>query len=235
MIEEEKVWLYFIASVMIPTKHVYSVREQEAIILYALLKGYKINVGAIIESSILRYHEGNKRGLIPHPATITRLCLRAGVKGTWQEEEECPKASPLTLTGVIKGPRNKRQKGIIVEVDSEKENAKQKEDTLLITDPEEKDPDAHPKENTFLFAEDRDPDDESPMNFSIPLASSSPIRNIDFREPGESSSGAQGNNQIMEALISIQKSMEEREKKWSLQQKFREDVYEAKLRRRDQQ
>ena len=188
--EEAKVWFYFIASVMIPTKHVCSVREQEAIILYALLKGYKINAGAIIESSILRYHEGNKRGLIPHPATITRLRLRVGVKGTWPEEEECPKASPLTLTGVIKGPRNKRQKGIIVEADSEKENAKQKEDTLLITDSKEKDPDAHPKENTFLFAEDRDPDDESPMNFSIPLARSSPIRSRDFREPGESSSGA---------------------------------------------
>ena len=67
---------------MIPTKHVCSVQEQEAIILYALLKGYKINAGAIIESSILRYHEGNKRGPIPHPTTSTRLCLRAGVKGT---------------------------------------------------------------------------------------------------------------------------------------------------------
>ena len=139
--EEAKVWFYFMASVMIPTKHVYSVREQKAIILYALLKGYKINAGAIIENSILRYHEGNKRGQIPHPATITRLCLWAGVKGTWPEEEECPKASPLTLTGVIKGPRNKRKKGIIVEADSKKENVKQKEDTLLITDPEEEDPD----------------------------------------------------------------------------------------------
>ena len=39
----------------------------------------------------------------------------------------------------------------------------------------------------------------------------------------------------MEMLISMQKSMEEREKKWSLQQKFREEVYEAKLKRRDQQ
>ena len=161
--------------------------------------------------------------------------MQAGVKGTLPEEEECPKASPLTLTGVIKGPRNKRQKGIIVEADSEKENAKQNKNTLMITDPVEEDPYAHPKGNTFLFAEDRDPDDESPMNFSIPLASSSPIRNRDFREPGESSSRAQGNNQIMEALISIQKGMEEREKKWSLRQKFREEVYEAELRRRDQQ
>ena len=71
--EEAKVWFYFLASVLVPTKHVYTVREQEAIILYAILKGYKLNAGAIIENSIMRYHEGNKRGLIPHPATITRL------------------------------------------------------------------------------------------------------------------------------------------------------------------
>ena len=39
----------------------------------------------------------------------------------------------------------------------------------------------------------------------------------------------------MEMLISMQKSMEEREEKWSTQQKFREDVYEVELKRRDQQ
>ena len=171
---------------MVPTKHVCTVREQEAIILYAMLKGYKINAGVVIENSIVRYHEGNKRGLIPHPATITRLCFKAGVKGTWEEEEECPKVSPLTLTGVSKGPRNQKKKGIIIEADSREE-----------------DPEAHPEENTFMFAEDIEQDDGSPINFSTPLASSPPIRNKDFREPGESSRGAQGNNQIMEMLSSI--------------------------------
>ena len=72
---------YFLASVLIPKKHVCTVREQEAVLLYAILKGYKLNAGAIIENSIMKYHEGNKRGLIPHPATITWLCVRAGVKG----------------------------------------------------------------------------------------------------------------------------------------------------------
>ena len=81
--EEVKVWFYFLAYVMVPTKHVCTLREQEAILLYAILKGYKIDVGAVIENSIMRYHEGNKRGLIPHPATITKLCIRAGVKGSW--------------------------------------------------------------------------------------------------------------------------------------------------------
>ena len=87
----------------------------------------------------MKYHEGNKRGLIPHPATITRLCIRAGVKGSLEEEEECPKVSPLTLTAVSKGPRNQKKKGVLVEEDSrdEEENARQEEDNLLVEDQEE--------------------------------------------------------------------------------------------------
>ena len=128
--------VYFLTSVLVPTKHVCTVREQEAIILYVILNGYKLNVGAIIENSIMRYHDGNKRGLIPHLATITRLCIRAGVKGTWEEEEESHKVSPLTLTGVSKGPINQKKKGVIVEADSryEDENARQEEDTLMVED-----------------------------------------------------------------------------------------------------
>ena len=79
--EEAKVWFYFIASVIIPTKHLCTISENEAIILYALLKGYKFDVGKIIETSIRTFHKIVKRGLIPHPATITRLYVLAGVKG----------------------------------------------------------------------------------------------------------------------------------------------------------
>ena len=132
--EETKVWFYFLASVFIPTKHVCTVREQEAVILYAILKGYKVNAGAIIENSIMKYYEGNKRGLIPHPATITWLCLKAGVKGSWAKEEECPNSSPLTLTRVSKGPRNLKKKGVMVEAEAraENENVRQEEDNLMI-------------------------------------------------------------------------------------------------------
>ena len=65
--EESKVWFYFIKSVLLPSKHLSTVRREEANLLYALLKGYKINVGKIIEKSILGYSEGNCRGMIPHP------------------------------------------------------------------------------------------------------------------------------------------------------------------------
>ena len=56
------------------------------------------------------------------------------MKGSWEEEEECPKVSPLTLTGVSKGPRNQKKKGVIVEADSREE-----EDTLLVEDQEAQD------------------------------------------------------------------------------------------------
>ena len=111
--EEAKVWFYFLSSVILPTKHLCAVREQKSIILYSLLKGYKMNVGGLIEGCIRGYHLSNKRGLISHPSTISKLCILAGVRGSWDEKETCHKASPLTLTGVIKGPRNKKHKGIV--------------------------------------------------------------------------------------------------------------------------
>ena len=71
--EEAKVWFYFISFVLMPSKHLSTVRREEAILLYALLKGYKIHVGKIIEKSISGYSKSKCRAMIPHPATITRL------------------------------------------------------------------------------------------------------------------------------------------------------------------
>ena len=80
--EEAKVWFYFLSSVILPIKHLCAVREYEVIILYALLKDYKINAGGLIEGSIRGYHLSNKRGLIPHPTTINRLCIFPGMRGS---------------------------------------------------------------------------------------------------------------------------------------------------------
>ena len=63
-------------------------------------------MGEIIENSILGYFESNCRGMIPHPATITNLCIQEGVKKEWGIEETYPRASLLTLTGITKGPKN---------------------------------------------------------------------------------------------------------------------------------
>ena len=123
LIEEAKLWFYFLSSVILPTKHICAVREQEAIILYAFLKGYKMNVGGLIEGSIRGDHLNNKIGLIPHPTTISRLCIFTRVRGSWDEEETCPKVSPLTLTGVTKGPINKKQQRMVeVEAEHDEDN-----------------------------------------------------------------------------------------------------------------
>ena len=119
--EEAKVWFYFISFVLMPSKHLSTVRREEAILLYPLLKGYKINVGKIIEKSILCYFESKCRGMIPHPATITRLYIQGGVDEKWGIEETYPRVSPLTLTGITKGLKN-RGKGKEKETEVEKEN-----------------------------------------------------------------------------------------------------------------
>ena len=78
-------------------------RQDLAILLYALVKGFRLNVGKIVEQSILDYLENNFSGNIPHPALITLLCIKGGV--TFSEtEERCPRSSPITLTGVLKAP-----------------------------------------------------------------------------------------------------------------------------------
>ena len=60
--EEAKVWFYFINSALMPFKHLSTIRREEAILLYALLKVYKINVGKMIEKSILGYSKSKYRG-----------------------------------------------------------------------------------------------------------------------------------------------------------------------------
>ena len=60
--EEAKVWFYFISSILMPSNHLSTMRREEAILLYALLKGYEISVGKIIEKSFLDYSESKYRG-----------------------------------------------------------------------------------------------------------------------------------------------------------------------------
>ena len=215
--EEAMVWFYFIAYVIIPIKHLSTVRENEAILLHALLKGYKFDVGKIIETSIITFHKIVKRGLIPHPATITRLCVLAGVKGVWVEEETCPKVSPLTLTGVIKGPKSKKEKEIeIVEV-AEK--------------PQEED---EPIGMEQILEEAQLPVEDEVQSRISPVFQSPPHIRENIYEPEECSKGNTGNKEIMEMMVSMKKEMEEREKKWEQQQRIREEFMEAKFRRKEQ-
>ena len=79
--EEAKVWFNFISSVILLSKHLSTVREKEAVLLYAILKAYKFSVVKIIKNSIMSYFRSNYRRLIPHLGIITRLCILGGVEG----------------------------------------------------------------------------------------------------------------------------------------------------------
>ena len=79
-------------------------RQDRTLLLYELVKGYEVNVGKIIEKSILDYEQGKFSGNIPYS------CVSGGGGGggggglnfNEAEEERCPKASPLTLARVNK-------------------------------------------------------------------------------------------------------------------------------------
>ena len=173
-----------------------------------------MNVGGLIEGSIKRYHLSNKRGLIPHPATINKLCILAGMRGSWDEEETCPKASPLTLTGVTKGPRNKQQKGIVeLEADSAEENDNRGMEIVLEQIPPAK-------------------EEEMPFRMS-PLSHLGLELREDFPELAESSRKNAGNIEIMEMLRLIKKEMKEREDKWEKHQQIKEEFLEAEFKRKE--
>ena len=183
---------------IVPTRHLSTVvREQEAILLYAFLKGYKINMGMLIEESIRGYHHSNKRGLIPHPATITRLCFRVGVKGNWEEEERCPRVPPLTLTGVTKGPKGKKQKEVMISEDEKEQEIDTEDDRRR---------EEEMADSTLPEAE------EEPLRISPTYPSFPEVREqVPVR--AETSKSIEGNAEIMEMLKTMKKGMEERELK----------------------
>ena len=190
----------------------------EAILLYSLLKGYKFDVGKIIETSIITFHKIVKRGLIPHLATITRLYVLAGVKGIWAKEETCPKVSPLTLTGVIKGPKSRKMKEIEIMEVAEEPQEEEEEPVGIEQIPVR---DQLPSE------------DEMQNRRSLVINSPPDVREI-FFEPVECSRGNERNAEIVNMLVSIKKEMEEREKRWEQQQRIREEFLEAEFRIREQ-
>ena len=108
--KEAKAWFYFLNSVLMPSKHVCTMRQEEAILLYVVLKGYKISFGNLLEKSILGYQSSKFWGHMPHPSIITHMCLKGGVIFDKDEEEKCPIVSYLTLIAITKNPASNDKK-----------------------------------------------------------------------------------------------------------------------------
>ena len=89
-----------------------TVRVDKANLLYAILKGYKISFGKLIERTILEYQSNNFFGHMPHPSIITHLCIKGGVTFDKDEEEKCPVVSLLVLTTITKTSASKRKRKV---------------------------------------------------------------------------------------------------------------------------
>ena len=130
----------------------------------------------------------------------------------WEEEEKCPRVSPLTLTGVTRGPKGKIHKGI-VEVDAEAE-------TVPAEENEPREMGAIPKDIHPVVVE------EAHFRMS-PLSHSYPEVQEHLPEQAEGSRKREENAEIIEMLRSMKKDMEEREHKWERQQQIREIFLEV--------
>ena len=86
---------------LMPSNHFSTVRQDYALLLYALVKGFELDMERIIKDSILDYAEKNFSSNIPHLTLITLLCNKGGIKVA-EDEEKSLKASHLTLTRILK-------------------------------------------------------------------------------------------------------------------------------------
>ena len=207
-----KVWFYFLCSIMLPSKHLCIVREKDAVLLYAILKGYKSSVGKIMENSIMSYYRGGYKWLIPHPALISRLYILGGVQEEWEEEENRPKTSPLTLTEITKKPKNINRGRRIEAVMEEEEPSK-----TYQPQPEGETPELPQRQRSL-----------SPiMTFSPEVRQVQP-EHVEGLEP-------LGNTfVVLEMLKAMRQEMDERDNHLKLQLQLGDEYMEAELKMRDQ-
>ena len=69
---------------------------------------------------------------MPHPSTITTLCIMGKVKFDMEEEERCTKTSPLTLTVIVK-PSSNKGKEKVREIEAEERKVKNHEQSIVVS------------------------------------------------------------------------------------------------------
>ena len=79
-----KAWYSFLCASILPTSHHQDVTVERAALLYGILKGSSMDMGLIINQSMLRFMRAGTSGGIPHASIVTRLCEAADVE--WGEE-----------------------------------------------------------------------------------------------------------------------------------------------------
>lgn len=72
------VWVNFLKSRLMPTTHRIIVRKERLLLLHSIMKGFKINVGAIICEEVHKCTKKNSKSLI-FLNLIIAMCLQAKV------------------------------------------------------------------------------------------------------------------------------------------------------------
>ncbi|XP_073128035.1 uncharacterized protein [Henckelia pumila] len=78
-------WCNFVTAALMPSSHVSVLTKERAALVFALITGKSINVGRVIQDSILNSVQSATVRELPHPSLITSLCERAGV--SWVKDE----------------------------------------------------------------------------------------------------------------------------------------------------
>ncbi|WP_353055295.1 hypothetical protein, partial [Escherichia coli] len=90
LLERSWAWHYFISAKLLPSTHVSDVSKERAILNYAIQKQLSLNVGKIIEQTIIGFAIGRLASALGHPSLICQLCERVGVVYTENEEIQIP-------------------------------------------------------------------------------------------------------------------------------------------------
>ncbi|XP_073311543.1 uncharacterized protein [Primulina huaijiensis] len=96
-----KDWYSFISARIKPTEHTTTVIKERAILTFCIMTGRTIDLGQLLQSSMLDYANGNSPSGLLHPSLITALCRNAGV--IWDVNEELLK--PKNVIVVIQPHR----------------------------------------------------------------------------------------------------------------------------------
>ena len=149
----------------------------------------------------MNYSHDNYRGLIPHPATISKLCILVGVKGTWEAEERCPRTSPLTLTGKTRPPPNKGKEKV-QEIEEEDRDVKENEQAIVVSSVKER--------------EERERNMSPIWNLSLNAR--------EYHQELVGSCRQQSNNaDIMDMLVRMEQGMREKDNQLKLQLELRDE------------
>lgn len=97
-------WFAFITSRIMPSNHTSQVTKERAALVYCIFNGDSVDVGQLVQSSILQAVRGTTTLSLPHTSLITELCRHAGVK--WDDNEEL--LQPRSMIDVMDKKRNRR-------------------------------------------------------------------------------------------------------------------------------